>query len=293
VVDCDVAVITNVDMDHTNELGDTLEAIAGEKVEIINEGCMVVTAEQRRDLLMLIAEKCEDAGAELRVFGRDFRIDYYVPYMVAGETPSQFISVRGLEAREFKDIKLPMIGKHQAVNSACAIVAAQGYTEPRKRTDTDAFKRALEKSRAPGRIEIVGQRPLVVMDGAHNVHAADRLAITLTGEFDYDRLIIVVSILDDKDARGIIKILGAVADEIIVTENRNHRAISARRLAAYCRIAGAEPLIEPDFSEAVKLAYQRSGLNGMICITGSLYTVSEARIYFKHQKVSREMKQDR
>jgi dihydrofolate synthase/folylpolyglutamate synthase len=293
MVDSEVAVITNVGLDHTGELGDTREKIAFEKVGIIDEGSIAITAESDREILMLIAERCHEVGAEMKVFGRDFRLEYHVPYRVPGEAPAQFVSVTSLEGREFKEIKLPMLGKHQAINAACSIAAAQAYTDPRERTDIEAFKRALESAAVPGRLEILSERPLVVADGAHNPMGADRLAAAVTGEFDYDTLVVVVSILDDKDARGILRIIGSVADELVLTENRSARSIPASRLASFCRMEKIKHRVEPDFSSAMELAYRVAGTRGMICVTGSLYTVSEARIYFKHQKASKEMRQDR
>lgn len=293
VVDCDVAVITNIGLDHVNELGDTREKIAREKVGIISEGCVLITAESDRDILMLMAGKCSEVGAEMKVFGRDFRLDYQLPYRVPGQPPAQIMSLTSLEGREFKDIKLPMLGKHQAINAACSIAAAQCYTDPRERTDPGLFREALESVKVAGRLEILSHRPVVVTDGAHNAMGADRLAAAITGEFDYERLVVVVSILEDKDARGILKVLGSVADEIIVTENRSARSIPALKLGSYCRMEGIANKVEPDFARAMRLAYNGAGRDGMICVTGSLYTVSEARIYFKHQKASKEMRQDR
>ena len=293
VVDSDVAVITNIDLDHVRELGRTKEKIAFEKVGIINEGAVAVTGESDRNMLMLISERCSEVGAEMKVFGRDFRLEYLLPYRVPGEPPAQFVSVRGLEGKEFNDIKLPMLGKHQAVNAVCAIAAAQAYTDPREKTNPQAFRRALESSRVPGRLEMLSENPLVVADGAHNVLGVDRLAASLTSEFDYERIVIVASILEDKDARGILKILGAVADELIVTENRSARSIPAKKLASLARAEGVGARLEPDFAAAMKLAYNVAGPGGLVCVTGSLFTVSEARIYFKHQKATREMRQDR
>lgn len=293
MVDSEVAVITNIDLDHVKELGSTKAKIASEKEGIINEGALLITAESDRDLLMSIAERCGDVGAEMKVFGRDFRIEYLLPYRVKGEPPSQFVSVRGLDSKEFNDIKLPMLGKHQAINAACAIAAAQGYTDPREKTDVEAFKKAIGSLSIPGRLEFLAHRPLVVADGAHNVLGIDRLAAAVTGEFDYERLVVVVAILEDKDARGMLKILGIIADEIVLTENRSARSFPASRLEAFCRLEGIKYRAEPDFSSAMRLAYTLAGPGGMICVTGSLYTVSEARVYFRHQKATREMRQDR
>ena len=179
------------------------------------------------------------------------------------------------------------------MNAACAIAASQAYTDPRELTDEEAFRRALERSRVPGRLDVLSQRPLVVADGAHNVLGADRLAAALASEFEYDRLVVVVAILADKDARGMLRILGAAADELIVTENRSARSISANKLGSLCRMEGIENTVEPDFAKAIGLARRLAGKDGMICVTGSLFTVSEARIFFRHQKATREMRQDR
>jgi len=293
VVVSKVAVITNVGIDHVEELGRTRPKIAGEKVGIINKGAVLITAESSSNILRLITRRCKEVGAEMKLFGRDFRLGFVIPYRVPGEPPSQYISVRGLDGVEFKDMKLPMIGKHQAVNAACAVAASQAYTDPLERTDAGAFKRALESSGIPGRLEILSEKPLVVVDGAHNVQGAERLASTLLEEFDYKRLVMVVSILEDKDARGILRILGAVATDLIVTENRSPRSISAKRLGAFCGMEGIEHRVEPDFPSAMRLGYNIAKQDGLICVAGSLYTVSEARIYFKHQRASREMRQDR
>ncbi len=293
VVDCKVAVITNVGLDHLSELGETREEIAGEKAGIINAGSVVVTAESDPGILALIEARCEEVGAEMKLFGRDFKLDYDLPYQVPGETLAQVVSVRGLGGTQFKDMKLPLIGKHQAINAACAVAACQAYTGPRGGTSVDAYREALESSTVPGRLEVLSERPLVLADGAHNVMGVERLVATLTGDFDYEKLVIVVAILADKDARGMLRLLGAAADELVVTENRSARSIRAGRLGSYCRMDRIRHSVQPDFSKAVELAYNIAGQHGLICVTGSLYTVSEARILFKHQKASREMRQDR
>jgi dihydrofolate synthase/folylpolyglutamate synthase len=156
-----------------------------------------------------------------------------------------------------------------------------------------AFRRALERSSVPGRLDILSERPLVTADGAHNVPGVERLAAALISEFDYERLVVVVSILADKDARGMLRVLGAVSDELVLTENRSARSISARRLGDYCRMDGVKHKVEPDFAQAMSVARKDAGPAGMICVTGSLFTVSEARIYFRRQRPSREMRQDR
>ncbi|MDD5447766.1 MAG: bifunctional folylpolyglutamate synthase/dihydrofolate synthase [Actinomycetota bacterium] len=293
LVEGEVAVITNIEMDHMSELGRTKKEIASEKVGIIKEGSILITAEAEREMLMAIARRCHDVGAEMKVFGRDFKLVYCVPYLAEGEAPSQYISVLGLGERIIKDIRLPLMGKHQAVNAACAIVAAQCYTDPRLKTSEDCFKRALQKTTIPGRLEILSTSPLVVCDGAHNAAAAQKLASTLISDFEYENLVLVVSISSDKDARGILFVLGRIASTLILTESRSSRALPADKLERFCRMEGIDCIVEPDFSKAMKLAYNSAGTEGMICVTGSLFTVAESKIFFKRQKASKEMRQDR
>ncbi|MDD5748128.1 MAG: bifunctional folylpolyglutamate synthase/dihydrofolate synthase [Actinomycetota bacterium] len=288
-----ISVITNIHLDHMNELGRTKKSIAFEKIGIIKDGSVVVTAESSRDLLFLISERCEQTGSIMKVFGRDFRLDYVVPYRVPGESPAQYITILGLGGLEFKDIKIPMIGKHQAVNAAVAVAAAQSYTDPRGKTDESSFVSSLERVQIPGRLEIVSEKPMVVIDGAHNQLGAERLVSTISTEFEYEKVVFIVSILRDKDARRILQALASLGGMLILTENRSSRRFTARKLADYCSMDGIPHKVEPDFPKAIRLAYNITGKNDLICITGSLFTVSEARVLFKRQKYSREAYQDR
>lgn len=293
VAQCEVAVITNVELEHTAELGESLEEIAGEKAGIINAGCTVVTSDPREDTLKVIGDRCDELGVEMKLYGRDFRLDYNLSFNVAGKSPAQVILARGLDGEKFGDIRLPMIGKHQAVNAACAIAASQLYTGPRGRTNKVKFQEALESVSVPGRMEFLNERPLVLVDGAHNLPGIERLVSTISEDFDNEPIIFVVAILRDKDARRMVRALGSIADEIVVTENRNARSMSAVRLGNLCHLERIPYRVEPEFSRAIGLAYNSARRNGMVCVTGSLYTVSEARVIFRRQRRTREAGQDR
>ncbi len=296
VVNSRVGVITNVGMDHVKELGPTKAHIAKEKAGIIKSGSVVVTAEASKEILEIFFSECQKKNASLRVFGRDFKLDYILPYRVRGEAPAQLISMIGLDNRCYSDMKIHLLGKHQAVNAACAVYAAQCFMEishPGRVLDVQTVRSALASVKVPGRLEIAGEMPLLLLDGAHNPDGISKLVSSIISEFEYKRLIFVVSILEDKDAPTILKILGSAGDLIVCTQNRSSRSIPAGELTRLCEALGVKHELRKDFSEAMNYATEIAGPLGLVCVTGSLYTVSEARIFLKQQNASTEIRQDR
>lgn len=296
VVDSKVCVITNIGMDHVKELGPTKAHIAREKAGIISPNSVVVTAEATREILEIFSQECLRRDARLCVFGREFKLDYVLPYRVRGEAPAQLISIIGLNNKRYSDIKIPLLGKHQTVNAACAVFASQCFIESttlERTLDVETVRSALGSVRIPGRLEVVRERPLLVLDGAHNPDGVSKLVSSLVSEFEYKKLIFVVSILDDKDARKILDTLGSAGDLIVCTQNRSTRAIPAAELARMCETLGIRYELKEDFAEAMNYALDIAQPLGLVCVTGSLYTVSEARIFLRQQSVSLEMRQDR
>ncbi len=296
VVDSKVCVITNVGLDHVKELGPTRTQIAREKAGIISPGSVVVTAEVAREILEIFSQECLKKNARLCVFGRDFKLDYVLPYRVRGEAPAQLISIIIPNEERYSDIKIPLLGKHQTVNAACAVFACKRFVESsneQRRLETETVRSALGSVRIPGRLEVVGERPLLVLDGAHNPDGVSKLVSSLASEFEYKRLIFMVSILDDKDAWKILEILGSAADLIVCAQNRSARAIPAAKLARICEALRIKHELKEDFAEAMNYACEIAQPEGLVCVTGSLYTVSEARIFLRHQSASAEMRQDR
>jgi len=131
---------------------------------------------------------------------------------------------------------------------------------------------------------MVKEFPLVILDGAHNPHGAMALAQFLQSGLQYERLILVLAILNDKDVEGILRILVPLASFTILTQNQNPRCASPGSLGAHLKLLDADFVVEEDLVSAIKLALDCARSRDLVCITGSLYTVGEAREYLINQK---------
>jgi dihydrofolate synthase/folylpolyglutamate synthase len=136
---------------------------------------------------------------------------------------------------------------------------------------------AFANIRVPGRMEVVRRRPLVVLDGAHNPAAARALTEAISASFQWTKLWLIVSVMEDKDIAGVLEPLVDLADEVIVTRNESPRAASVERLADEARAHGATPQSVPNVADAISVAMERAEESDAILVTGSLYTVGDAR----------------
>ncbi|MBC7246941.1 MAG: bifunctional folylpolyglutamate synthase/dihydrofolate synthase [Actinobacteria bacterium] len=271
-----VQVITRVAYDHMDVLGDTLEEIAFEKAGIIKEGSVVITAVDHPGSFRVIEEACREKGSDLKIFGKDFHLLYNLTYGVETGKIGQVVGVRGL-LREYGDLYLPLLGEHQGVNAACAVAACEAYAGSARDLSLTEVEAGLRRVTSPGRLEVVSLHPLVLLDGAHNPDGAERLAQVIANDLDFERLVLVIGILEDKDMRRILEVLLPLADTVVVTQSSEERAAPARRLAALVREMGRDCVVVEDLREAVKFARTLAAVTDMVCVTGSLYTVGEAR----------------
>jgi len=135
----------------------------------------------------------------------------------------------------------------------------------------------MRRVKSPGRLEVVSLDPLVLLDGAHNPDGASRLAHVISNDLDYDRLILVVGILEDKDMRQMLELLVPLASTVVVTQSSDERATPARAIAALVEEMGYDCVVVESVAEAVKFSRTLASVSDMVCVTGSLYTVGEAR----------------
>jgi dihydrofolate synthase / folylpolyglutamate synthase len=268
----DVAVLCPIGLDH-KELGSTVDQVAMEKAGIIKEGKRAVVREQRPEALAVVEARCREVGATLLLEGRDFDLEDRTRG-VGG----QAITVRGIHGR-YEDVFLPLFGEHLARNAGAAVVACEALLD--RALDEGSVRSAFETATSPGRMEVVGRRPLVLLDGAHNPDAATALVAALPDSFTWGRLHLVVSMFADKEVEKVAQILGPLADRAYGCVNSNPRAAPLTRLMAALEAAGIDEVTShPTVAEAVDAAREAAEEGDLILVTGSFYTVADARPLF-------------
>ena len=294
VVTADVSVITPVGMDHTDYLGDTITEIAGEKAGIIkpredaddpltpNEN-IVVIAEQDPEAMRVILQQAVDVEAGVARSGSEFAA---LESRIA--VGGQQVNIQGLGGL-YEDIFLPLHGEHQAKNAAVALAAVEAFfgASAGHPLDVATVRNGFAQAISPGRLERVRTSPTTFIDAAHNPHGAKALGAALDRDFDFARLIGVLSIFADKDATGILTALEPYLTEVVITQNSSPRALDAYELAETARdIYGEERVhvaedLPGAYAQAVELAEDAEVQSGSgIIITGSVVTAGDARAMF-------------
>jgi dihydrofolate synthase / folylpolyglutamate synthase len=285
VVQADVAVITPIGLDHAEFLGTDVLDIAREKAAIIKPGSVAVLAAQDRAVAEILVERCVEVGAQIAREGAEFGVRER-ELAVGG----QRISLEGL-AGAYDDIFLPLHGEHQASNAALALAATEALVGagPGQPLDGEAVRAAFAGARSHGRLERLaagGTAPTVLVDAAHNPHGARALAVALTTEFRFTRLVAVVATMRDKDARGILAELEPVVAEVVISTNSSPRALDPDELGAIAAdvFGSARVSVEPVLAEAIEqareLAEEEGAAGAGVIVTGSVVTAGEARTLF-------------
>ena len=244
-----VSVLTAVSHDHTAILGRSLSAIATEKAGIVRRGRPAIIAPQRPAALAAIRRACRQAGADV-------------------------VLVRPMAAAAH----LGLVGGHQRENAALAVAAARALASAGLEIPEHAYAAGLRRVVWPGRFERVGRRPGVIIDGAHNDASAAALARALRAERRGRRLVLVVGLNRDKDARAVLAPLARLASEIVATRSSDLRAAAPSEVGRQAGRLTRHPVqIAADVGSALALARQRAGATGLVCVTGSLALAGAAR----------------
>ena len=285
VMDGDVAVIGEIDLDHTI-LGGTPAEIAREKVGIIKPGARVVSARQTPEVSAIVAHTAAEAGAQLSVVGTDLIVVGREP--VAG---GQRVSV-DIRGRRIDDLLLPLRGEHQASNLVLALGAVEALLGTSFESFSDAaLQDGVAAARIPGRLEVVREDPTVVVDAAHNPHAAEALAAGMRESFRFRDVILVIACLEDKDVAGILAALADVASHVVVTVPPSERAAGIDRMRTAAEAVfgprGVHVEAADDVAHALDLAMSITGAADAVLVTGSITTVAAAR---EHLQPSDELR---
>ncbi|MCT9820131.1 bifunctional folylpolyglutamate synthase/dihydrofolate synthase [Microbacterium sp. W1N] len=271
--DGDVAVFAPIDIDHADRLGDTIAEIATVKSGIIKDGAIAVSAVQHADAAAVLQRAAVERQATLAVEQAQFGLT--AQQLAVG---GQQISVRGL-AGAYDDLYLPLYGAHQGHNAALAIAAVEaligGGTQP---LTPEIVGEGLAQVTSPGRLQLLGVAPTVLVDAAHNPHGARSLVAALRDSFDFDEWGLVLGVFGDKDADGIVAELSGAAAQVFATEPASERAASADRIADLVEAHGVPVSVHRDLSEAAEAAraWAASADRRAVVIAGSVVLAGEA-----------------
>jgi dihydrofolate synthase / folylpolyglutamate synthase len=287
VADAKVAVICPVALDHAEYLGTDLAGIAREKAGIIKPESVVVLASQPAEAQQEIMNRIAEVDATVAREGQEFGV---LERTVA--VGGQLLKLQGLGG-VYDEIFLPLHGEHQARNAALALAAVEAFfgAGAERQLDVERIRSAFASVIVPGRLERVRAAPTVLVDAAHNPHGTRALADALSSEFSFRKLVAVVGVLGDKDARGILAELEPVVEELVLTRNSSPRSLDPDELAGIALdIFGQDRImVEPRLDNAVEQAIQlaeetddpgESVSGGGVVITGSVVTAGEARALF-------------
>ena len=263
-----VAVVTNIEVDHVEYLGPTRESIAGEKAGIVKPGSHLVLGEPDAGLRHIF----EDAGpATIWQAPADFGFDRNE--LAHG---GRLLTLRTPGAT-YDDVYVPLHGAHQGHNAACALAAAETFFgEP---LHADVVAEAFASVTSPGRMEVMGRRPLVVIDGAHNPAGARAAAAALAEEFSaVEGRVVVVGMMRQRDPEEMLRALDiGKARLVVATQPDSPRAMAAGDVADAAKSLGVDAVAVPSASAAVDRALASATEEELVFITGSLYVVGEAR----------------
>jgi dihydrofolate synthase/folylpolyglutamate synthase len=273
-----VSVITNLSIEHTDYLGNTIKDLAREKGGIIKQNTPVVTGVSQPSGLGVIRQIAADKSAPLFQFKHDFSIR---------KNPKKTTYLfRGLD-QTYQDIIKPLPGDHQRENLSLALAACElvfnkfKRTDPRYTLSPDLIKQGLAAAKWPGRLEIISQTPLVILDGAHNLKAAQLLGKYLSQTLSDRNLTLVVGILDDKPYQEMLKHLVPCAQRIIITRAKIDRSLGTGVLKkAVKKLTRKKIEVIEDVQAAVTHAIATCSDNDAVCIAGSLYVAGEAKEKF-------------
>lgn len=272
VVNSLVSVITNVSLEHTKILGNTIFEIAREKAGIIKKNGTLVTSTQDDRVYSLFKKICEEKNSRIFRVGENIGAK-----QLSFGLNGQEVEFYGLK-NNYK-VKLPLLGDHQILNACCAIAAVESLEERAKKK---AIIKGLEKVRWPGRLEVMQENPLVVLDCAKDILAMKKLKEAVLKFFDYDRLILVTSISSDKKIEGMMNEILPITDFVIITKHKvMNRAADPKLIGKEVKKHLKKFLIIENVKDAVRKALSLSDKKDLILVTGSVFTVGEARELWK------------
>ena len=262
-----ISIITNVSLEHRDYLGNTLVEIAREKAGIIKQATPVVSGVKQKQARSVVQQVARKKKAPLFMLGKAFKVRQH---------QTGHFSYTGCK-NKWHRLQTPLLGRYQVQNAALALAACELLINNKAAISTESIKKGLAHTRWPGRLEIVCNHPLVILDGAHNLVAARNLAKYMAENLTGRRITLVIGILDDKPYRSMLNSLLPGCSRAIITRAQTQRALTPEKLYAIAKKTLTDVSIIPDVAAAVRKAIETVSRDDVICIAGSLYVVGEAK----------------
>lgn len=268
VISSEVQVLTSIGLEHTELLGDTLSKILMEKAAVIPQKGRVVVGALAEELKAELRHFCAGKAAQCYFLGEQFA--------VLADPRADSFDISGIIGC-YTDLRLKVLGTYQRSNAAVAVAAVELLNGAE--LEDDAVRAALGRTLSPGRLEVISTQPLCIFDGSHNPQGMAETVVSLQPILERRRLIAVVSVLRDKDAREIMRSLVPACDIIFATQSSSPRALASDELAAIVAKLGKGPevFIDPDPRSAMVSAYRLATSNQVVLVTGSLTLVSDLK----------------
>jgi dihydrofolate synthase/folylpolyglutamate synthase len=268
--------LTAISYDHMAQLGNTLEKIAEEKAGIFKAGIPVISGPQDERVVKVARQTAETVGCPLKFIGEDIEFSHrFESSRVAG--PQNRVCMSTPTSR-FDHLEVPLLGEHQAFNCGVALGIIDCLVEQGYKISTQHAIDGLAKTRAPGRVEVIRPLPLTVVDVAHNSASIIALMRAIGQSFNYDSMVVIFAASADKDIDGMLQQLRLGADKVIFTSNGTPRSADPHELQAkFQEITQKMAQVAPTLEEAYQIAGNCVTRDDLICITGSVYLVGQAK----------------
>lgn len=266
-----ISIITSIAYDHMQQLGNTLAEIAGEKAGIIKDGVPVVSNVEQREAAAVIARKAYEKGCVLYDATK-------LKYGIREESAAGTLFDMEIYGTDYSETRISMAGRHQVENAKTALIALEIL---RKRgiikVSRNKLYQGLEKARQPGRFEIFGEKPVVILDGAHNEAGAKALRQAMDSYYGGKNILVVAGMLADKETDKIAEHFRMISNRFIATEPDNPRKLPAKELAGLLKQNGASCEIVENAAMAFTMAMDQNPCPDVVLFAGSLYLIGEIR----------------
>ena len=261
----EVAVITNIGLEHTEYLGNTIEEIAATKAGIIKTGCNAVCYDGAPSVTEVVKEVCREKGVALKC------VDF-----------ARLIPLEAsLEGQKFlwdgEEYELALLGDHQLHNAATVLNVVEALEERGWKIPPEAVKEGLKTVKWPARLELLGRKPLFLLDGGHNPQCAEALAAALDKYLGEKKAVFLLGVLADKDYPSMMNMMLPYASEFICLTPFSDRALPADKLAEFFHGLGAKATAAPDYPKGIRMAEKAAGKDGVVVCFGSLYLAGHIR----------------